>query len=44
MAIMKVLRSIREDLRHVVRCYWDNTERREVFLVTQVLKETRTWG
>jgi hypothetical protein len=41
---MKVLRSIRGDPRYVVRCYWDNTERRELFCVAQVLKETCTSG
>ena len=38
-ATMKVLRSTKEDLRYVW-CYSLNTERREVFFPTQVLKET----
>ncbi len=43
-ATMKVLRSIREDLRYVSGAIWVNTERREVFSLAQVLKETCTWG
>jgi len=39
-----VLRSIREDLRYVSMVLLVNTERREVFFVAQVLKETCTSG
>jgi hypothetical protein len=43
-AMMKVLRSIREDLRYVSMVLLVNTERREVFCLVQVLKETCTRG
>jgi hypothetical protein len=41
---MKVLRSIREDLRYVSLVLLVNTERREDFFIAQVLKETCTRG